>query len=129
MTDITGAYDLHDGSHAGLVIRGVDGAHALQDSFIRVTNSTDIIPITGTFDPTTNAISFSTAHFPGDILLATFYTGFAMPDAASLGGVLGFAGVWHAQRIQFQGAGGKKVLKLVSQSGGWFANNHAQEIQ
>jgi hypothetical protein len=123
MLDITGNYDLHDGLNMGLTIRGVDGSGALQNSFIRTTTG-DTIPITGTFDPTTKAIAFSTAHSPGEILFVTFYNGFAILDPKAVYGVYGFAGTWHSQTIHFEREGRKKVLKLVNNSGGWVADNH-----
>jgi len=130
--DITGTYDLHDGTNMGLTIRGVDTANnnALVDSFIR-TPENDIIPVTGTFTQgqNTNSLSFSTAHQPGLILFTTFYIGAAIGDPKSLGGIFALSGTWSRQVIEFSGSGPKKTLKIVNQSGGWFADNHQAEIQ
>ena len=130
--DITGTFNLHDGTDMGLTIRGVDTTNnnALVDSFIRTADN-DIIAITGTFSqmPGNGAINFSTAHQPGLILFTTFYIGAAIPDGTAVGGVLALAGTWHRQVIEFTGPGPKKTLKIVNQSGGWFADNHQVEIQ
>lgn len=49
------------------------------DSAGAIINSTlDGAPINGTLDPSQN-LSFNDAHFPGEVLLVSFYTGMVLP--------------------------------------------------
>jgi hypothetical protein len=122
---LIGTYNLQDGANVGLVIRGVDTSGAFINSFIRDSNF-EAIGINGRYDETTNTIEFNTAAFPGDVLFATYYMGFAILSTNDLGGVHALAGTWYRTTISFDKA--RTTRKVINERGGWYADNHAVEI-
>ncbi|WP_143135807.1 hypothetical protein [Burkholderia ubonensis] len=128
MLDITGTYGLHGGisNFIGLDIGSVDvDSGALQDSVVR-DGDFNTVPIMGRFDAATNSVAFSVEQFPGDTFFTTTFTGLVVPDSNSLGGVVGLAGSWNQLTIEVGAPieGKLPVPKLVSETGGWFADQH-----
>ncbi|WP_155636016.1 hypothetical protein [Burkholderia stagnalis] len=132
MLDITGTYDVHDGTSnfRGLDIGSVDaGSGMLKDSIMR-DGAFDAHPITGRFDAATNSITFRVELFPGESLFATTFTGCVIPDPSSLGGVVGLSGTWSLLTITVGAPidGKLPAPKLESETGCWFADEHQIRI-
>ncbi len=124
MANIKGTYVLEPASNGiSLDIGPINSSGAFQGVLQSQTNST---PIHGSYDASTNQLSFNDAWSPGQVLFVTFYTGHAILGANAEGGVQGLAGTWQLLTLGFKSF--PVVLKPEFVNGVWFADLHTGEI-